>query len=106
MPFFANTKLYHLVMCICLLQDTTFSMQDESLPLALLALTPVGFGAIDDAFHAAMDFYAHTAIRDLRRGLKHQSLHCISFGYSMHTVIGLSLESFGKLFSFLLENRV
>ena len=42
-------------------------------------------------------------IFDLPAGLKHHTIHCISFRECMGTVIGLDLEGFGRLFHSLRE---
>ena len=78
-------------------QDALY-LASNDLPAAVLALTPLSLEMVD-VFNANMLLCAQRSIQDLRPGLKHHSLHCLSFGYAMPSVIGLSLDGFGRLFT-------
>lgn len=45
-----------------------------------------------------MDEEAKALISDLTPGLKHHSIHCISFVDGMSTVIGMDMDEFSNLF--------
>lgn len=53
------------------------------------------------AYNNQQSRLARLLIADLGPGLKHHSIHCLSFRECMHTVIGLNMEEFARLFAAL-----
>ncbi len=50
-------------------------------------------------FGLRIELYGKQCVADLRPGLKHHSIHCISVNHDMSVVIGMKMEDFADLFA-------
>ena len=54
--------------------------------------------AVEEFNHVIVTM-ARECVRDLSKDMRHNTLHCLSWGHSLSHVCGFTLEQFGMLFS-------
>ena len=77
---------------------------ERNVPWEVLALTSTGGQHLLEATVAYNDEFRRVArglVQDLQPGLKHHSIHCLSFGYSLQSLCGFTLTEFSQVFAAL-----